>query len=209
MPVEIEALISITPGMFNDLFVNDVVFVAFEENALEQPIVIGKLFVNTAAENRTPGGAGIISSLTVRNNAITPADTTKFVYKYDKSTPPAPIDQAATDTYYHLQTPKNIADYILWLEKYFKELIHKLDQHFRCFKNWVQWQFKPENIEVDDGDLDNTKEYPIVDSFMWQTENAECKVCSKADCTACSKFIDNKQKRVYSKVDTTVKYKGN
>ena len=37
VPIEVEALVSITPGMFNNLFVNDVVFIAFEENALEKP----------------------------------------------------------------------------------------------------------------------------------------------------------------------------
>ena len=43
-PVEAEALVSITPGFFNNIFVNDIVFVAFEENALEKPIIIGKQY---------------------------------------------------------------------------------------------------------------------------------------------------------------------
>ena len=51
-PVEIEALISITPGMYNNLFVNDVVFVAFEENALEKPIVVGKLYTGSAGRTK-------------------------------------------------------------------------------------------------------------------------------------------------------------
>ena len=42
-PVEAEALISITPGFYNNLFVGDIVFLSFEENALEKPIIIGKL----------------------------------------------------------------------------------------------------------------------------------------------------------------------
>ena len=43
-PVTAEALINITPGLFNNLAVGDVVFIAFEENAIEKPIIIGKLF---------------------------------------------------------------------------------------------------------------------------------------------------------------------
>ena len=38
-PVEAEALVNITPGMFNNLEVNDVVFIAFEENKIDKPII--------------------------------------------------------------------------------------------------------------------------------------------------------------------------
>ena len=74
-PVEAEALVSITPGLFNNLFVNDIVFVAFEENALEKPIIIGKLFKGTTNENLTNGGAGILDTLKVRTAATIPSST--------------------------------------------------------------------------------------------------------------------------------------
>jgi hypothetical protein len=185
VPVEIEALINITPGMFNNLFVDDVVFVAFEENALEKPIVIGKLYTGAANENATPGGAGILDTLTVRTSGNIPAATTTFVFQGDNK-----------DEYKDLKTPKKMADYIKWLERYFKKLFSQIDEHFRCFKNWVQWQLQPENIEVDDGDLDTN--YHIAEPFLYQCEGEECKLCE-------NKCTKNETRR-YLKLDTAKKY---
>ena len=164
VPVEAEALVSITPGMFNNLFINDVVFIAFEENALEKPIIIGKLYTGSQNENITPGGAGILDTTTVRSAASLPAATTTFVFQGDLNS-----------EYKNLNTPKKLADYIKWIEARYKKLIEQLDEHFRCFKNWTQWQLRPENVEVDDGDLD-TGHY-IEEPFRYQAEGEECKVC--------------------------------
>lgn len=169
VPVEIEALLSITPGMFNNIFVNDVVFVAFEENALEKPIVIGKLYTSATNENNTPGGAGILDVLTVRTSGSVPAATTTFVFEGDTK-----------GEYNDLKTPKKMADYIKWLEKYFKKLFKLSDANFRCFKNWAQWQLQPENVEVDDGDIDT--KYHIAEPFLYQTEGEECRICG-SNCT--------------------------
>lgn len=184
-PVEIEALISITPGMFNNLYENDVVFVAFEENALEKPIVIGKLYTGAINENNTPGGAGILDTLTVRTSGSIPAATTTFVFNGDNR-----------NEYEDLKTPKKMADYIKGLEKYLRNLIIQIDDNFRCFKNWVQWQMQPENVEIDDGDIDNN--YHIAEPFQYQTEGKECKICGNA----CTK----KKNRDYFKLETTKKY---
>lgn len=184
-PVEIEALVSITPGMFNNLFVNDVVFVAFEENALEKPIIIGKLYTGASKENSTRGGAGILDTLTVRTSGSLPAATTTFVFQGDNK-----------GEYQDLKTPKKMADYIKWLEKLSKKLFSQLDEHFRCFKNWTQWQLQPENVEIDDGDIDTG--YHVVDSLKYQAEGKECEICG----SACSKA----KTRRYLKVDTTKTY---
>jgi len=194
-PIEIEALINITPGMFNNLYVKDVVFVAFEENALEKPIVIGKLFKGTTYENETPGGAGILDSLNVRTKASMPSETTIFRFSNEA-------------VYKHFKTPKKIADYILWLESWARDLFIKLDEYFRCFKNWTQWQLRPENVEVDDGDLDNTAEYPVVDAFKYQDEDGECSACgacAKLRVKTCVKN-GNKTYRKYNKIGTDTKY---
>ena len=184
-PVEIEALVSITPGLFNNLFVNDVVFVAFEENALEKPIIIGKLYKGSVNEADTHGGAGVLDTLLVRNTGSLPAATTTFVFQGDTK-----------DEYNDLKTPKKMADYVKWLEKYFKNLFNQIDGHFRCFKNWVQWQLKPENVEVDDGDLDSG--YHITEPLLYQEEGAKCKICGYS----CTKS----EIRRYLKLDTTKKY---
>jgi hypothetical protein len=185
VPVEIEALISITPGMFNNLFINDIVFVAFEENALEKPIVIGKLYTGAQKENSTPGGAGILDSLTVRTSGSVPAATTTFVFDGDTK-----------NEYKDLKTPKKMADYIKWLEAYFKKLFNQIDTNFRCFKNWAQWQLQPENVEIDDGDLDTG--YHVAEPFLCQEEGGNCDLCG-------SKCTKNKT-RLYLKLETTKKY---
>ena len=184
-PVEIEALTSITPGMFNNLFVNDVVFVAFEENALEKPIIIGKLYTGAQNENNTPGGAGILDTVTVRTSGSIPAATTTFVFEGDTKS-----------EYKDLKTPKKMADYIKWLEKYFKKLFSQMDTSFKCFKRWVQWQLNPENVEVDDGDIDTG--YHVAEAFQYQEEGGECRICG----SNCPK---NKT-RQYLSLETTKKY---
>lgn len=185
VPVEIEALVSITPGMFNNLFVNDVVFVAFEENALEMPIIIGKLYTGASREADTHGGAGVLDTLTVRTSSNIPAATTTFTFQGDTS-----------NQYKDLNTPKKMADYIKWLEKYFKKLLNQCDEHFRCLKNWVQWQLQPENVEIDDGDLDSG--YHVSEPYINQSEGTSCNICG-SNCTK------NKTRR-YTKLDATKKY---
>ena len=182
-PVTAEALVSITPGLFNNLFVNDVVFVAFEENALEKPIIIGKLYRGTSYENGTKGGAGILDTLTVRTSASIPAETTTFEFAKNK------------DEYKDLKTPKKMADYIKWLEKLFKSLITQLNDQLKCLKNWVQFQLQPENVEVDDGDIDE----PAIICGLYQEENTECLICGK-------KCHNKKKIRTYPTLDTTKKY---
>lgn len=183
-PVTAEALVNITPGLFNNLFINDVVFVAFEENALEKPIIIGKLFRGTSYENNTKGGAGILDTLVVRTSASIPAETTTFEFAKNKN------------DYKDLKTPKKMADYIKWLEKLFKSLISQMNDQFKCFKNWTQFQLQPENVEVDDGNID-TGNCPV--AFMYQEENDTCKICKK--CTS-----KTKTKRSYPQLDTTKEY---
>lgn len=182
-PVTAEALVSITPGLFNNLFVNDVVFVAFEENALEKPIIIGKLYRGTSYENGTKGGAGILDALTVRTSASIPAETTTFEFAKNK------------DEYKDLKTPKKMADYIKWLEKLFKSLITQLNDQLKCLKNWVQFQLQPENVEVDDGDIDERTTI----CRLYQEENAECLICGK-------KCHNKKKIRTYPTLDTAKKY---
>lgn len=178
-PVVAEALVNIPPGIYSNLSVKDIVFVAFEENALEKPIIIGKLFKGAAAENTVNGGMGIFDTLRV-NTAATIPSSTLFVF-------PKNIE----NNYKDLKTPKKMADYIKWLEKLTKKLVGQLDSHFRCFKNWTQWQLRPENVEIDDGDLDTGHHVAV--PLQYQAEGAECKICGN-NCT-------KGKKRNYLKVD--------
>lgn len=183
-PVEAEALISITPGMFNNLVIGDIVFVAFEENALEKPIIIGKLFTGATNEDKVNGGMGILDTLRANTAATVPCSTL-FVY-------PANIQ----NNYKDFKTPKKMADYIKWLEKLTKKLISQLDEHFRCFKNWVQWQLRPENVEIDDGDIDTG--YHVAIPLQYQNEGDECEICEN-NCT-------KKKNRSYLKLEKDKEY---
>ena len=184
MPVEAEALVSITPGLYGNLRVKDIVFVSFEENALEKPIIIGKLYKGATDEANVPGGVGILDTLKVRRSATIPCST---LFEYPT---------AIRANYSDMETPKKMADYVKWLEKLTKKLVAQLDEHFRCFKNWTQWQLKPENVEIDDGDLDLKK--PLAVPYQYQQECGDCGVCT----TNCTK----KSVRNYLKVDYDLDY---
>lgn len=183
-PVEAEALINIAPGLFNSLEVGDIVFIAFEESALEKPIVIGKLFRGVDIEDNIRGGTGVLDTLKVRSSAMIPSST---LYEFP---------QNIQGNYKDLNTPKKTADYIKWLEHFVKGLITQLEDHFKCFKNWTQWQLRAENIEVDDGDLDENT--AIAEPFLYQNEGSNCELCGKS----CTK----NKKRTYLTLATNKSY---
>lgn len=162
--VETTALVNITPGVYNGLTAGDIVFIGFEENAIERPIILGKLFRGGQFEASTRGGGGNFNSLKVNSDATLPATT---LFKYSTGN---------QDVYKNFTTPKDIADYILWLERLTKNSRKQLDDNFRCFKNWTQWQFKAENVEIDDGDLDVG---PSTTPFLYQNEHEQCDVCGE------------------------------
>ena len=164
-PVEATALVNIAPGIYNNLEVGDVVLIGFEENAMEKPIILGKLFRGGNVESTIRGGGGVFDTLKVNSKVNLPASTA-FGF-------PA----TSKNEYKDFVTPKNIADYIKWLENFSKTNMIQLEDYFRCFKNWAQWQLKAENVEVDDGDLDNMLDQDIAEALKYQEEGKECKLC--------------------------------
>ena len=74
-PIILDATISITPGIYNGYKENDVVWVAFENNMLEHPVVIGKLFLGTEKENEDPRGTINCMISTTSQKANIPQDT--------------------------------------------------------------------------------------------------------------------------------------
>jgi hypothetical protein len=184
-PIELEAILSITPGLFNNIFVNDVVIIAFEENALEKPIILGKLYTGAQNESNTHGGAAILDMVNVKASATLPAATTTFSFEGENIA-----------EYSDVNTPKKQADYIKWLEKFFKNTATTADSNFKCLKNWTQWQLQPENVEIDDGDIDEND--AIIAPLLYQAECSECKICG----AGCLK----EETRRYTTLDTTKKY---
>lgn len=166
-PVTAEALVNITPGIFNNLKVGDVVFVAFEENALEKPIILGKLFRGVGIEGEIRGGRGVFDSLKVNSSMSIPAST-GFIFPLNRQ-----------KAYKDFTTPLKVADYIKWLEQLTKTSVAQLDDNFRCLKNWTQFQLRAENVEIDDGDIDVVPQG--TQPLLYQEEGQKCKICS--ECT--------------------------
>ena len=75
-PVEITAIISNTPGSYNGYLVDDVVLVAFEDGLVEQPVVIGKLYLGANIEKNTPRGVVNVTDSSASEKANIPFDTT-------------------------------------------------------------------------------------------------------------------------------------
>ena len=99
--IETEATICITPGIYNNLFIGDIVIIGFEENKMELPIVLGKLFLNSLAKD-SKAGALFGDTLNITTKAVLPSDTEFRFEKY-------------SDQYAKYNTPKKLADALLEL----------------------------------------------------------------------------------------------
>ena len=74
--VILPAAILIQPGMYNGYSEGDIVFVDFENDKLNQPIVLGKLYLGAAKEEASPAQSALaVSNLTVTSKATLPIDT--------------------------------------------------------------------------------------------------------------------------------------
>jgi len=105
--IEADAQINIVPGIYNSYKTGDIVFIGFEENKMELPVVLGKLFVSAATEASSYRGNVSGNSLAITDTAQLPYST---VFNYDKI--------AQNDTIYKdLNTPKKLADGIINLQR--------------------------------------------------------------------------------------------
>lgn len=105
--IEADAQLNIVPGIYNSYKTGDVVFIGFEENRMELPVILGKLFVSASAEASAYRGSVSGNSLAITDTAQLPYST---VFNYDKIT--------QNDTLYKdLNTPKKLADGIINLQR--------------------------------------------------------------------------------------------
>jgi hypothetical protein len=105
--VEADAQFSVVPGIYNSYKTGDIVFIGFEENAMENPVILGKLFVSATAEANSYRGNLSGNSLAITDTAQLPYST---VFNYEK------ISQNNA-LYNNLNTPKKLADSILDLQR--------------------------------------------------------------------------------------------
>jgi hypothetical protein len=78
--VAIPAVFSVTPGITNSYAENDIVIVAFDNNSISSPVILGKLYLGNTEESKNFRGSIKCDSLTVANEASLPI-TTKLVYQ--------------------------------------------------------------------------------------------------------------------------------
>lgn len=105
--IEADAQFNIVPGIYNSYKTGDIVFIGFEENRMELPVILGKLFVAASAEAESYRGNVSGNSLAITDTAQLPYST---VFNYDK------ISQNGL-LYKDLNTPKKLADSILNLQR--------------------------------------------------------------------------------------------
>jgi hypothetical protein len=74
--VVLDAIFLSQPGTYNGYNEGDIVFVDFENDSLDSPIILGKVFLGAAVEKASAKKSGMsIASLEVSSNASLPIDT--------------------------------------------------------------------------------------------------------------------------------------
>lgn len=74
--VILKAVMLTQPGLYNGYSEGDIVFVDFENDKLNQPIILGKLYLGAAKEEASPVHSSLaVSNLTVTSKATLPIDT--------------------------------------------------------------------------------------------------------------------------------------
>jgi hypothetical protein len=105
--IEADAQINIVPGIYNSYKTGDIVFIGFEENKMELPVILGKLFVSASAEASSYRGSVSGNSLAITETAQLPHST---IFDFSK------ISQN-DKLYANLNTPKKLADGIIDLQR--------------------------------------------------------------------------------------------
>ena len=106
----ITAIIATQPGIYNGYKVGDVVIVSFENNDIDMPIVLGKLYLGADIESKDPRGAINAANIKSSTPISIPVDT-----KLTLDNDPANLSTVAVDG--DLSSYKSIADIIKGLKK--------------------------------------------------------------------------------------------
>ena len=112
-PIVLNATIMMVPGVYNGYKPNDVVLVAFEDGQINNPAVIGKLFLGTNNESAEPRGAIDVANLKVGQDATSPVDT-KLTYAGD--------DKNMAAVAKGLSTYKTVADIIKSIQNHSEKI---------------------------------------------------------------------------------------
>lgn len=105
--IEAEAQLNIVPGIYNSYKTGDIVFIGFEENKIDLPVILGKLFVSASSEESSYRGNLSGNSLVITETAQLPYTT---LFNFDAITQNGAL-------YANLNTPKKLADSIIDLQR--------------------------------------------------------------------------------------------
>lgn len=105
--IEADAQINIIPGIYNSYKTGDVVFIGFEEDKMELPVILGKLFVTATDETSSYRGNLGGNALVITETAQLPYST---LFDFSK------VAQN-NKRYTNLNTPKKLADSIIDLQR--------------------------------------------------------------------------------------------
>ena len=110
--VAMKAIIATTPGIYNGYKEGDVVIVTFENNEIDMPIVLGKLYLGVTAEKADPRGAINCDTITSATPISIPIDT-KLTLEND----------ASDNTVVGVDNDLNCFTYAIWIREKLKILL--------------------------------------------------------------------------------------
>jgi hypothetical protein len=149
-PIIETATVSNTPGSYNGYKVGDVVYVAFEDGEMSNPVVIGKLYLGTEAEKADPRGVINVEESTAAKKATLPADS-KLSAELDKNVPNTTVPynslSSIANSLNKLNTDvaQNDRDY----GNRFKQVISSIDEQGAKFSSTLEQTSKNINARVD------------------------------------------------------------
>ena len=108
MPVIGTATMMIPPGIYNGYKAGDVVWVSFENDEIQDPVVVGKLYLGAKNEHDSQIGTLSCEDLYVNSNASIPLGTTIIT---------DPTDVSETTTYGNIKTIKVLIDVVKALQE--------------------------------------------------------------------------------------------
>lgn len=105
--IEADAQFNIVPGIYNGYKTGDIVFIGFEENKMELPVILGKLFISSSTEASSARGNLSGNSLVITDTAQLPYYTIFDCKEISQN----------NKLYKNLNTPKKLADSIIELQQ--------------------------------------------------------------------------------------------
>lgn len=151
-PIIAEALISTAPGLVNSYFAGDIVFIGFEENKINKPVILGKLFRQTDLSSKFTRGNVACGSLSVAETAELPFTTSFMLPKADNSA-------VNTEKYAEVSTVKKLLDRVLTMSSQASNILPRVTTFTTTCKKYTSGNFTTEAAPAVSIQLETAKVY--------------------------------------------------